>query len=78
MTNGASVGEFLIRLGEDPDLLVRFKKDPYPVMGKAGLSEDKQDLIMSGDVRRIQTEVEGEFPDAKVFLLPAWNDIRRA
>ncbi len=78
MTEGASVGEFLIRLGEDPDLLVRFKKQPYEVMGETGLSDEQQALIMSGDVRRIQAELQGEFPNAEVFLLPAWNDIQKA
>jgi hypothetical protein len=77
MTDGASVGEFLIRLGEDPDLLPRFKKDPYGVMEEAGLSDEQQELIMSGDVRRIQAQLGQEFPDAKVILLPAWNDVQR-
>jgi hypothetical protein len=76
MMEGASVGEFLIRLGEDPDLLPRFKKHPYEVMGEAGLSEEQQALIMSGDVGRIRGELEREFPNAQVFLLPAWNDIQ--
>jgi hypothetical protein len=76
MTNGASVGEFLIRLGEESDLLARFKQDPYPVMAEAGLSDEQQALIMSGDVKRVQAELQQEYPNASVFLLPAWNDVQ--
>jgi hypothetical protein len=75
MMEGARVGEFLIRLGDDPDLLARYKQDPYPVMDEAGLSPEQQDLIMSGDVRRIREDLRREYPDAEVFLLPAWNHI---
>jgi hypothetical protein len=78
MMEGESVSEFLIRLGEDPDLLARYYEDKRGVLAESGLSEEQQELIVSGDVQRIQAELQQEHPEAKVFLLPAWNGVQVA
>ena len=69
------IGEFLIQLSDDSDLLARFREDPYGVMADGALSEKQQELVMSGDVRRIREELQREYPDTEVFVFPAWNHI---
>lgn len=52
MQEGKSIGEFLIELGEDPDRLAAYKQDPRGVLAESGLSEEHQQALLSGEVRR--------------------------
>ncbi|MBD0328855.1 MAG: hypothetical protein ICV64_01970 [Thermoleophilia bacterium] len=72
------LGEFLIELGENPGQLRRYRKDRRAALADSGLSPEHQQLLLSGDVKRIQAELQREYPDAKVFLLPGWDDVMSA
>jgi hypothetical protein len=54
----------LLRLAELPELQDRFIFDPVGLMSEAGLGEDDQELLLSGDVDAINTRVwpEGRAP----------------
>ena len=54
---------FLTRLGEDPDTLDRFQKDPRGVMKEHDVPEDHQALIVSNtpeDRERLKKEADVE------------------
>jgi hypothetical protein len=65
----AKIGEFLIRLSEDPDLLREFYEDPKRVIEESELSEEKREILLSEDALRIQDEVRAEYPARDIFFL---------
>lgn len=59
--------DFLIKLGQDPETLARFRKDPKSVMVEHEVPEDHQELITSGDKDKLKEEADLE--DAHVNFL---------
>lgn len=59
--------DFLIKLGEDRDLVARFQEDPHTVMREHEVPEDHQKLIVSGDKDKLKEEADLE--DAHVNFL---------
>jgi hypothetical protein len=48
---------FLLKLGEDPQLLEKFKQNPDSVMDEAGLTPAEKTLLLSGDVQLIRSAI---------------------
>ena len=48
---------FLINLGEDPQLLAEYKKNPDAVMEKNGLTPAERALLSSGDAKLIRLAI---------------------
>lgn len=66
------IGEFLIRISEDPDA---FFRDPEKALAESGLTPEQQDIIRSGDIRRIQEAVRAEYPDRDLFFI-TWAPVK--
>ena len=64
------IGDFLLELAEDDDLLTRYKDDPERVLAESGLTEDQKETLRSNDLRRIRDAVRAEYQEAKVILVP--------
>jgi len=66
MAGESTIAEFLTRLGEDPEFAEVFYDDPEKARADTELPDEKWEVILSGDLRRIQEAVfaeqsEGEF-----------------
>jgi hypothetical protein len=48
---------FLLKLGEDPQLLEKFKQNPDSAMDDAGLTPAEKALLLSGNVPLIRTAI---------------------
>jgi len=48
---------FLLNLGEDPQLLEKFKQNPDSVMDEAGLTPAEKTLLLSGDAQLIRSAI---------------------
>ena len=48
---------FLLNLGEDPQLLEKFKQNPDDVMDKAGLTPAEKTLLLSGNSQLIRSAI---------------------
>lgn len=55
---------FLVKLGEDPRLLEKFKQNPDSAMNDEGLTPAEKTLLMSGDVQLIRSAIIND-PDHK-------------
>jgi Aromatic-ring-opening dioxygenase LigAB, LigA subunit len=58
---------FLLALGEDPQILEAFKQDPEAVMDEAGLTPAEKTLLMSGNMQLIRLAIVND-PDHKVAM----------
>lgn len=79
MNSETGIGEFLIRVSGDGDLLERFL-DPDTrdqVLKESGLSEAKQEILRSGDDERILSELRDEYPgkDVELFKRPTFSPV---
>lgn len=70
MEQGRSIGEFLIQLGEDQDLLARYNDDPKAVLVEAGVSPEHHEALLTGDLKRVRAALGEEYPEAEVFIVP--------
>lgn len=74
--NEPQIGPFLIRLSEDPALLEEYLTDPYGVIDRnPDLSDDKKEILRSGDLGSIIQELRREYPDEELQVGP-WKPIR--
>jgi adenylate kinase family enzyme len=64
-----TLGEYLIRLGEEPEELEKFLANRERAMRKAGLSREDRDRILEGNVFEIHEIVRQQFEDARVALI---------
>jgi hypothetical protein len=55
---------FLLNLGEDPQLLEKFKQNPESVMDEAGLTPAEKTLLLSGNTQLIRSAIVND-PDHK-------------
>lgn len=56
----ASLTTFLLDLAQDPQKTEAFKQNPKQTMMDAGLSEDDQSLLLSGNPQAIQQAIDTE------------------
>jgi hypothetical protein len=76
MTAEPKVGEFLIRLHEEPALLEAYFRNPRAVVAvESGLSKEQQAMVLSQDPAGIQTALQREYPDLN-FASQAWRPIK--
>ena len=68
MAGESTIAEFLTRLGEDPVFAELFYEDPEKARAETELSDEKWDIILSGDISRIQREVFDEQPDGQFAI----------
>jgi hypothetical protein len=68
MAGESTIAEFLTRLGEDPVFAELFYDDPEKARADTELPDEKWEVIMSGDLRRIQQEVFAEQPEGAFAL----------
>jgi adenylate kinase family enzyme len=64
-----NLGTYLIRLGEDPDELKEFLRNPERAMRDAGVSLSDRDLVLCGDVEEIQKSVREELADGTIAYI---------
>src|SRR5688572_20420350 len=62
------IGEFLITLSEDMELLKAYVDDPYPLFEEFGLTDSQQEILLSNDVGRLREALQGEYPDREIFV----------
>ena len=58
-----NLADFLGRVAQDPELLDAFRADKVGTMTEAGVSEDQQQAVLSGDPDRIRAALGGELMD---------------
>ncbi|HSM57358.1 MAG TPA: IniB N-terminal domain-containing protein [Candidatus Sulfomarinibacteraceae bacterium] len=61
-----SLTDFLLDLAQDPQKAEAFKENPKEMMAEAGLSDEDQELLLSGDPQAIKEAIDtdktaGEF-----------------
>ena len=61
------LNKFIKNLGQDPDVLERYKQDPEAVMEEHGLSDDHKQLVRDRDKEGIKKEAGVE--DAHVNFI---------
>lgn len=55
--------EFVLYMGQNPYKVIAAKENAYAVMEEAGLSEEDQEILTSGDPKRIIEAIQaGETP----------------
>jgi hypothetical protein len=64
------IGDFLLELAEDPELLARYRDDPTRVLAESGLTDEQQEILRSNDLKRIRDAIRAEYQEAKVILVP--------
>ena len=62
--------DFLIRVSEDPELRDAYVQDPAAVAEREGLSTDKRDLVLSGDLDGIRDAAQLEYRGVPVIMKP--------
>lgn len=63
------MGEFLIEISENPDLLKAYRRDPAAFLsGREDLSEDQRAILRSRDTKRIRDAISEEYGAAGVPL----------
>lgn len=70
-----SLGEYLIKLGEDPDELKEFLKNPERAMRDAGVPVAERDVIIRGDIEQVHEIVREQLGDSgtPVAFIVHWN-----
>lgn len=61
--------DFLIRLGEDPETLERFRKDPNAVMNEHDVPEDHQALILADDREALKKKAGIDDEQARFIIV---------
>jgi hypothetical protein len=65
------IGEFLAELGENPNLLTDYGRNPKEFLkGRSDLSEEQKNVLLSNDLKKIRKAIQDEYRDAKVIMLP--------
>ena len=62
---------FLLKLGEDPQLLERFKKNPDRAMEEEGLTPAERTLLLSGDAKLIRSAIVNDPGHKEAMGIPA-------
>jgi hypothetical protein len=64
-----SLGEYLVRLGEDLESLKEFLRNPERAMREAGVSLSDRDLVLSGEVEEIHKTVREQLGGERVAYI---------
>lgn len=56
-----TIGQFLLQLASDPELLRVYADRPEEVMREAGLDERQIELLRVADLRDLRLKIESEF-----------------
>ena len=66
-----SLGDFLVRLGDDPELFEEYMRDRDGVLEREGLTPADRDVILSGDIRELRTTLRKEYtePDEAMVVM---------
>jgi hypothetical protein len=64
------IGDFLLELAEDAELLARYRDDPAQVLAESGLTDEQQEILRSNDLKRIRDAIRAEYQQAKVIVVP--------
>lgn len=63
---------FLLEVGEHPDTLIRFRRNPEEIMRQAGLSATEIEAVASGNSRQIKQALLGigdVIEEGKIFII---------
>lgn len=55
-----TIGEFLLALATDRELLERFGRDPRSVIENADLGDQQRELLLAGELRELRIKIEAE------------------
>lgn len=55
------ISDFFLRLGDDPDLLAEYGRDPGRTLAAHGLTAEQVEIVLAGDVQTVRRVVESEF-----------------
>jgi hypothetical protein len=66
-----SLGDFLVRLGEDPEFFEEFTRNRDDVLEREGLTPADREVILSGDIRELRTRLRKEYsePDEAMVVM---------
>lgn len=64
-----SLGEYLVRLGEDPERLKEFVQNPERAMRDAGVSLSDRDLVLRGEIDEIQKTIKEQLAGERVAYI---------
>jgi hypothetical protein len=68
MAGEFTIAEFLTRLGDDPEFAELFYDDPEQARDQTDVPDEKWEIIISGDLRRLQKAVFDEQPEGRFVL----------
>ncbi len=65
------LSDFLVRLGDEPDLFEEYVKNRDGVMEREGVTPADRDVILSGDLREIRGRLRKEYsePDEALVVM---------
>ena len=66
---------FLLTLGEDPQMLEAFKQDPDAVMDKAGLTPAEKTLLLSGNMQLIRSALVNDPGHKEAMGIPSEQNL---
>ena len=67
------LSDFLVRLGNDPDLYAEYMSDRGGVMEREGVVLADRDALLSGDLEEIRTRIRNDYSEpheARVIMEP--------
>jgi hypothetical protein len=64
------IGEWLIEVTENAELMDRLRKEPDKTLDESGLSEDQKLIVKSGDPKKIRDAVREEYQRTEIMLFP--------
>jgi hypothetical protein len=69
----ASIAQFLVDLAEDAELRALFARDKKRIMGRYGLTQGQQAIVLSGDLERIRHAIDYEYATGSGEALPVYG-----
>ncbi len=63
----SQLASFMMKLGEDADLMAAYKKDPKGTMKEHGLTKEEIEAVMSGDTQKVKA-LSGNDSDAFIVV----------
>jgi hypothetical protein len=66
-----NLGDFLVRLGDNPELFEEFTRNREGVLEREGLTPADREVILSGDIRGVRTRLRKEYaePDEAMVVM---------
>jgi hypothetical protein len=57
------LGDFLVRLGDEPELFEEYTRNREVVLEREGLAPADREVILSGDIRELRTRLRKEYSE---------------